>query len=584
MATVGSVLFDLTETGDFERIVDRAHSYPQEAKFQDEVGDTPLHKLIYENDNVPIEALKAIYNAYPSAIQMENSEGFTPVDVAIRLNSMDDMIDFLKGMKDKVAEVTPSTSTADVNTNNTNSRSFVSTAGPKLYDYAFNSNFTDAIKRAVSHPHEAEYQSDDGNTALHWLAYYNAPLEAVQAVVKAYPGTLQIKDHDGHTPLDIAVHQSSASEDVIEFLSVSDQNLIREALENLFSLQTEVKRLTQNNIVLSTQVTSLTDLCTMLRNDNDAAKDNFEMQELASKKGMDVETYKTVESVRNEMEAMRQKESETETKLRILEDVNREMAQQMINMKTLLDNKIQDNFFELLNRISNLDDQVKNSCSMVDEMQKRENSLRLEHREEIEMLKRDNFADLQQSKQEMERMMHDKMATVQLRIMDLMDDRVKRGMKTQRMGKSRRFATDQSVGSQQTKQSVVSIQSLVQRALSRKKSLRNSDKSFGTRSTRSKNRPSREQVGEEKIEDTIQTQWEVLEANWDEFSEASQSRESRGRQRSVMSVTSYSVGEYNTDNLQGIEINTSGRKQKKSFFKRFSRSSKKTQTRTVTYR
>ena len=60
MATVGNVLFNLTEAGNFERILDRAHSYPQEAKFQDKVGDTPLHKLIYENDNVPIEALNAI--------------------------------------------------------------------------------------------------------------------------------------------------------------------------------------------------------------------------------------------------------------------------------------------------------------------------------------------------------------------------------------------------------------------------------------------------------------------------------------------------------------------------------------------
>ena len=33
----------------------------------------------------------------------------------------------------------------------------------------------------------------------------------------------------------------------------------------------------------------------MLRNDNDATKENFEMQELASKTGIDVETYKTVE-------------------------------------------------------------------------------------------------------------------------------------------------------------------------------------------------------------------------------------------------------------------------------------------------
>ena len=81
-----------------------------------------------------------------------------------------------------------------------------------LYDYAFNSNLIDAIKKVVSHPLEAEYQSDNGNTVLHWLDYHSAPLEAVQAVVKAYLGTLQIKDHDEHTPLNISVHHSSASE------------------------------------------------------------------------------------------------------------------------------------------------------------------------------------------------------------------------------------------------------------------------------------------------------------------------------------------------------------------------------------
>lgn len=311
-------------------------------------------------------------------------------------------------------------------------------------------------------------------------------------------------------------------------------------------------------------------------------KKSFEIQELAAKKGMDTETYKTIESARNEMEEMRKKESETETKLQILEDVNREMAQQMINMKTILDNKIQDNFFELLNRVSNLEDQVRKSHSIVEEMEKRENLLRLEHREEMERMKRDNFADLQQTKQEMERMMHDKMATVQLRIMDLMDDRVKRGLKKQNMGKSTHFAADQSVVSDGTRKSVVSIQSLVHRALSRKKGDQpkgdQPEKSF--RRKKSFYRPRQRERVEEKIEDTIQTQWEVLEQNWDEFSEASQSRESR-RQRSVMSVTSYSIGEYNTDDLRGMEINSSGKKQRKSFFRKFR--SRKREVRKVTH-
>eukprot|EP00592_Proboscia_alata_P021983 CAMPEP_0194408242 /NCGR_PEP_ID=MMETSP0176-20130528/6180_1 /TAXON_ID=216777 /ORGANISM="Proboscia alata, Strain PI-D3" /LENGTH=666 /DNA_ID=CAMNT_0039208269 /DNA_START=151 /DNA_END=2151 /DNA_ORIENTATION=+ len=367
------LLYKYAASGDYDSLIERVQKRPNEAKYQDKLGDTPLHKLVYENENIPLNAVKSLVTAFLGAVKVRDKDGCTPLDVAIRYDASDEVIDFLRGSMERLSE--RSKGGASV------SKSFISTSGPKLYDYAFNRSYKEVIRRCRSHPHEAEYQSEDGSTTLHWLAFYGAPLESIDAVVKAHSGTLQFKDNDGHTPLDVAVNHTSASDDIINYLKTAKQNLIRDSLDNLCSLQIEVKRLTQNNVVLSTQVSSLTDLCTRLRDDNDAAKNDLETSDEAARQGMDTKTWKTISKFQADLEKMNEKFENQALYNKQIEATNSEMARHMTTMKTDLmdrnyENKsLRQDLTKLHDRVVGIAHQIEHVKNNFDEAEFKQRSM-----------------------------------------------------------------------------------------------------------------------------------------------------------------------------------------------------------------
>jgi Ankyrin repeat len=55
--------------------------------------------------------------------------------------------------------------------------------------------------RCQSHPHEADARDSCGDTALHWVAFGNPPLEVVRALLSACPNLASIPNNEGKIPL-----------------------------------------------------------------------------------------------------------------------------------------------------------------------------------------------------------------------------------------------------------------------------------------------------------------------------------------------------------------------------------------------
>ena len=55
--------------------------------------------------------------------------------------------------------------------------------------------------RCQSHPHEADARDASGDTALHWVAFGNPPLEVVRALLLACPNLAALPNNEGNLPL-----------------------------------------------------------------------------------------------------------------------------------------------------------------------------------------------------------------------------------------------------------------------------------------------------------------------------------------------------------------------------------------------
>ena len=76
---------------------------------------------------------------------------------------------------------------------------------PPLFDLCVRQDFTQALERVRSHPHEARFKHPRGWTALHCCVEHVAPLDLVQALCEAHPPALSTKDWNGKTPVESAV-------------------------------------------------------------------------------------------------------------------------------------------------------------------------------------------------------------------------------------------------------------------------------------------------------------------------------------------------------------------------------------------
>lgn len=99
-----SVLHDNAKKCQFDKIIDRVVTHPNEASQQTEHGDTCLH-LIATKDT-PMHVLKVVVKAYPQAAILRNKWDKLPLDYAIENHkSSPDIISFLRGLeKDQYRE------------------------------------------------------------------------------------------------------------------------------------------------------------------------------------------------------------------------------------------------------------------------------------------------------------------------------------------------------------------------------------------------------------------------------------------------------------------------------------------------
>mmetsp|Transcript_10865 Transcript_10865/g.13302 ORF Transcript_10865/g.13302 Transcript_10865/m.13302 type:complete len:714 (+) Transcript_10865:85-2226(+) len=205
-----------------------------------------------------------------------------------------------------------------------------------LYELARSAQFYEMVSRAQTHPSEAKYQSVEGNTALHCCARKNAPIEAIQAIIDAAPSTINIKDLHGNTPLDVAVI-CDANENIIDALRTAKQELVRDALENLFTLESDVKVLTTNFGALSGQLDYVAETCSILRKENNDLKKELSMSK------------NTHEALGKEMESTTKELRETIEKR---DKVNRTQSTVSQNNGTRLEYK------ELLSTVQALKDEM----------------------------------------------------------------------------------------------------------------------------------------------------------------------------------------------------------------------------------
>jgi hypothetical protein len=80
---------------------------------------------------------------------------------------------------------------------------------PILFDLVLRADWKSAIKRITSHPIEARYRHPRGYTLLHCSVEYQAPIELIEMMAKAYPEALMMKDWQGRSIVDVAVNNET---------------------------------------------------------------------------------------------------------------------------------------------------------------------------------------------------------------------------------------------------------------------------------------------------------------------------------------------------------------------------------------
>lgn len=238
-----------------------------------------------------------------------------------------------------------------------------------LYDQAISGNFTTVEKRAITHPHEAEFQDDNGYTVLHRLAYApEVSIAVIKSVARAYPPALQIRNRNGKTPLDIAKRYKATSE-IVEFLKVYEGTWKK---ENAVNVQRRLNKILYENNELRRKMSLLNDDCSRLQQENEFLKDGGKSKEFAtpfipelrlakstncSKFNEDGENHgnlkKTVEDLRQELSVVK-RNADIECQKRINEKTKEDHEQQTFvsNMRQDIYRALNDNIAAFQSRRS----------------------------------------------------------------------------------------------------------------------------------------------------------------------------------------------------------------------------------------
>jgi SpoVK/Ycf46/Vps4 family AAA+-type ATPase len=115
----------------------------------------------------------------------------------------------------------------------------------------------------------AAQKNNHGNLPLHYAAHYNAPLEVVEALYKAYPeGALQ-KNNDNNTPLDLAI-ADGASPNVVALLQgkavpPGEEEVLSNNKERFDKLEKELQSFMERHDNVHDDLTAVLDFLTDIK-------------------------------------------------------------------------------------------------------------------------------------------------------------------------------------------------------------------------------------------------------------------------------------------------------------------------------
>ena len=122
----GPRLWQYAYHANWAEVLTRVMQNPEEAKYIRDNGWTTLHLLVAGNANpVPLEVVRAVYEAYPAALNMRtNDYNRTPREIAERWKQRQDIIDFLSNPDKAITIDLPDTSGIGDDVNDTMETAF----------------------------------------------------------------------------------------------------------------------------------------------------------------------------------------------------------------------------------------------------------------------------------------------------------------------------------------------------------------------------------------------------------------------------------------------------------------------------
>lgn len=113
----GPMLWQYAYHANWIEVLSRVRQKPEEARYIRDNGWTTLHLLVAGNANpVPMEVVRAVYNAFPAALDMRTKDyNRTPREIAERWKQQQNIIDFLSNPDEAVIIELPDTSNSNEN-------------------------------------------------------------------------------------------------------------------------------------------------------------------------------------------------------------------------------------------------------------------------------------------------------------------------------------------------------------------------------------------------------------------------------------------------------------------------------------
>mmetsp|Transcript_26214 Transcript_26214/g.55242 ORF Transcript_26214/g.55242 Transcript_26214/m.55242 type:complete len:231 (-) Transcript_26214:2173-2865(-) len=104
---------------------------------------------------------------------------------------------------------------------------------PILFDMVLRNDWSGVLQRVKSHPHEASYRHPRGWTALHCSVEAGAPLDVVEAIVEAFPKSLNMKDWKGRSAEEVALYRETR--DYLKKINSGDLKIAEQVTYNTSS-------------------------------------------------------------------------------------------------------------------------------------------------------------------------------------------------------------------------------------------------------------------------------------------------------------------------------------------------------------